>query len=537
MSASGNVWDELVQKVQMISRRQMLLLGGAAAIPWPGQAQEKPKAPHYALIIGNAAYSDGIGPLENSVNDALLVADAIRNCRFELVTGDVVRDADRSTMLSSLREYVNLMEAGGPDALGFLYYAGHGAAHEDRGNFLIPVQDAAQLDDALWDDSVSLESVMNRLAKLEAPSVVAIDACRNVLRLPAAQRALGGGESFRGLRRSAGGAAERNMFLSFATWEGEPASDGFADEKNGPYATSLATRLTAPPVTVRDMFEQVRVDVLDRTFQVQEPMNLSRLRRRSIDISIGSEDQAYDPELVWKWHPNLRHALVLSNSYSGMKGLARRGADADGRTVAKALEASGYKTNQVRNAGLSDVRTALEDFSASLDKAGPASVGVLYISGYATMVDGEAYLIPDGWLPETEADVRYGSIPFGDLVSQLEGSVAQGLVIVFDCAPFVLPGEAAGSAPALKRYLGGKKVGVVYGPGVAAASAVGASGSQFADAFAREIRSADRVSIATVMARVAAEIQKRPSEGQAVWFGTPSALPVFFRANADIEPA
>ena len=285
------------------------------------------------------------------------------------------------------------------------------------------------------------------------------------------------------------------------------------------------------------MFEQVRVDVLDRTFQVQEPMNLSRLRRRSIDISIGSEDQAYDPELVWKWHPNLRHALVLSNSYSGMKGLARRGADADGRTVAKALEASGYKTNQVRNAGLSDVRTALEDFSASLDKAGPASVGVLYISGYATMVDGEAYLIPDGWLPETEADVRYGSIPFGDLVSQLEGSVAQGLVIVFDCAPFVLPGEAAGSAPALKRYLGGKKVGVVYGPGVAAASAVGASGSQFADAFAREIRSADRVSIATVMARVAAEIQKRPSEGQAVWFGTPSALPVFFRANADIEPA
>ena len=242
----------------MISRRQMLILGGAAAITWPGRAQEKPKAPHYALIIGNAAYSDGIGPLENSVSDALLVADAIRNCRFELVTGDVVRDADRSTMLSSLREYANLMEGAGPDALGFLYYAGHGAAHEDRGNFLIPVQEAAELDDALWDDSISLESVMSRLAKLEAPSVVAIDACRNVLRLPAAQRALGGGESFRGLRRSAGGVGERNMFLSFATWEGETASDGFADEKNGPYATSLATRLAAPPVTVRDMFEQVR---------------------------------------------------------------------------------------------------------------------------------------------------------------------------------------------------------------------------------------------------------------------------------------
>ena len=513
----------------MISRRQMLIMGGAAAITWPGRAQEKPKAPHYALIIGNAAYSDGIGPLENSVSDAVLVAEAIRNCRFELVTGDVVCDADRSTMLSSLRKYVNLMEAAGPDALGFLYYAGHGAAHEDRGNFLIPVEDAAQLDDALWDDSISLESVMNRLAKLEAPSVVAIDACRNVLRLPAAQRALGGGESFRGLRRSAGGAGERNMFLSFATWEGETASDGFADEKNGPYATSLATRLTAPPVTVRDMFEQVRVDVLDRTFQVQEPMNLSRLQRRSIDISIGSEDQVYDPELAWKWHPNLRHALVVSNTYSGMKGHGRPGADAAGRTVTNALEASGYKASQVRNAGLSDVSTALKDFSASLDKAGPASVGVLYISGYATMVDGEAYLIPDGWLPETEADVRYGSIPFGDLVSQLEGSAAQALVVVFDCEPFVLPGKDADSMPAFKRYLGEKKVAVVYGPGT--------SGSQFADAFAKEIRSADRVSIDAVMDRVSAGIEKRPGAGQAVWFGTPSALPVFFRANADIEPA
>ena len=153
------------------------------------------------------------------------------------------------------------------------------------------------------------------------------------------------------------------------------------------------------------------------------------------------------------------------------------------------------------------------------------------------MVDGEAYLIPDGWLPETGADVRYGSIPFGDLVSQLEGSVSQGLVVVFDCEPFVLPGEAAGSVPALKRYLGGKKVGVVYGPGVTAASAAGASGSGFADAFAREIRSADRVSIDTVMARVSADMEKRPGGGQAVWFGAPSALPVFFRANADIEPA
>ncbi|HCX11768.1 MAG TPA: hypothetical protein DHU81_15805, partial [Hyphomonas sp.] len=85
------------------------------------------------------------------------------------------------------------------------------------------------------------------------------------LQLPEAQRSLGGGESFRGLRRTAGGAGERNMFLSFATWEGETASDGRADDGNGPYASALSTRLSKPATTVRDMFEQVRLDVLEKT--------------------------------------------------------------------------------------------------------------------------------------------------------------------------------------------------------------------------------------------------------------------------------
>ena len=88
----------------MLNRRHMLLLGGAAAMPWPGRAEDASDKPRHALIIGNAAYSAGIGTLANPVNDALRVADAIRNCGFELVTGDVVRDADRSTMMGAIRE-------------------------------------------------------------------------------------------------------------------------------------------------------------------------------------------------------------------------------------------------------------------------------------------------------------------------------------------------------------------------------------------------------------------------------------------------
>ena len=34
-------------------------------MPWPGQTQETPAKPRIALIMGNAAYSSGIGTLAN----------------------------------------------------------------------------------------------------------------------------------------------------------------------------------------------------------------------------------------------------------------------------------------------------------------------------------------------------------------------------------------------------------------------------------------------------------------------------------------
>jgi hypothetical protein len=99
----------------MISRRHMLLLGGAAAMPWPGRAQDTSK-PRHALVIGNAAYSEGIGTLANPVRDAHLVAEGIIECGFSLVTGDVVKDAGRSEMMSAFRAYVDAMQASGPEA-------------------------------------------------------------------------------------------------------------------------------------------------------------------------------------------------------------------------------------------------------------------------------------------------------------------------------------------------------------------------------------------------------------------------------------
>ena len=112
----------------MISRRHMLLIGGAAAMPWPGRAQQTPAKKRIALIIGNASYSEGIGTLSNPINDANVVAEGVRNCGFRLVSGDIVQNAGRSAMMSAIRDYVAELKAAGPEAMGFFYYSGHGAA-------------------------------------------------------------------------------------------------------------------------------------------------------------------------------------------------------------------------------------------------------------------------------------------------------------------------------------------------------------------------------------------------------------------------
>jgi uncharacterized caspase-like protein len=521
----------------MISRRHMMLLGGAAAMPWPGRAQETPDTPRIALVMGNAAYSSGIGTLANPINDARLVAQGISNCGFHLISGDIVRDADRSGMMSAIRQYVTQLQAAGPDAMGFFYYSGHGAARENEGNYLIPVEEADVLDDALWDDSVSLDWLMQKLDALDAPSVVAIDACRNVLQLPEAQRSLGGGESFRGLRRTAGGAGERNMFMSFATWEGETASDGRADDGHGPYASALGTRLNEPATTVRDMFEQVRLDVLEKTLQRQEPMNLSRLQRRSSDIKIGSWVLPGD-EAPAQDRPILRQALVFSNEYRASNGYRLPNTEADGEKVATSLLSSGYETNHVRNSDRAAFFAAVADFQDRLQSAGDAAVGLVYFAGYGTSLGGENYLIPDGPIPYDKSGLHDEAIKLADLVSQLESATAQAIVVLVDCGrPFKLGGQK-GNEPGFAESFGRDKVVIAYADAPGEQHADGAAESLFAEAFARNVLSEDRIDIEAVMLRVSEDVRERTGGQQTPWFQTSLELPIFFRADASasVEP-
>jgi hypothetical protein len=221
-----------------------LLLLPAAAF---AQAEKR-----MALLIGNQAYGNEIGRLANPHNDVALLEKTLRSIGFEVTT---VRDAGLGGLHQAVNAYARRVQAAGPNAVGFFYYSGHGAA--DSGvNYLIPVDVKTTDTGDLWDQSLRLTEITRKL-KVEAGNAshfVVFDACRNSLKLTR--------PGTRSLIQSKGFvpvAQESGMLIAYATAEGELAFDVGAEA--GPYAKTLAEELVKPGVEAVTMFRNVQLRV------------------------------------------------------------------------------------------------------------------------------------------------------------------------------------------------------------------------------------------------------------------------------------
>src|SRR5215813_15365259 len=79
-----------------------------------------------ALLIGNKDYKPGVGALVNPLNDVRLVGEPLKVIGFEVLKP--AQNVRRAEMLRALYEFAAKLKAAGPDAVGFLYYSGHGIA-------------------------------------------------------------------------------------------------------------------------------------------------------------------------------------------------------------------------------------------------------------------------------------------------------------------------------------------------------------------------------------------------------------------------
>src|SRR5689334_14983910 len=134
-----------------------------------------------ALLIGNQGYAPEVGRLSNPGNDVALLEGVLKHLGFDVTT---VRDAGLASLLQAVNAHVRRVRQAGPDAVGFFYYSGHGAA-DGATNYLIPVDVKTIDDDQLWDQSIRLTEITRKL-KDEAGNAthfVVFDACRNTLKL------------------------------------------------------------------------------------------------------------------------------------------------------------------------------------------------------------------------------------------------------------------------------------------------------------------------------------------------------------------
>jgi len=224
-----------------------------------GQVQVAPDdRRRLALVIGNDNYSS-MPRLNNAVNDAKSMTDALRQANFEVMS---YNNLDKRRMEEVLRNFTGKL---GRDDVGLFYFSGHGIQADNR-NFLIPVAENVKKTSEVPYEGIDVNRVMDNLKDAKnALNIVVLDACRSSL--PDAR----GGMS-RGLTVTD---APQGSIIAYATSPGKTASDG--DSGNSPYTKNLIKAMQRKGVKIEDVFKEVRQSVIRETNGEQTPSETSYL--------------------------------------------------------------------------------------------------------------------------------------------------------------------------------------------------------------------------------------------------------------------
>ncbi len=214
-----------------------------------------------ALVIGNSAYSNS--PLVNPINDAKLMAGALRGQGFEVIER---LDVGQTEMKLAIVDFGAKLDAASGQAVGLFYYAGHGVQVNGH-NYLIPVDAPIENESHVGVFAVSAEEVLEVVAYGRARiNLIVLDACRNN---PFAR-------SFRAATRGlATMSAPTGTLIAYSTAPGQTALDG--DGVNSPYTAALARAIAEPGVPLEKIFKNVRDTVLAATQGRQTPWEASSL--------------------------------------------------------------------------------------------------------------------------------------------------------------------------------------------------------------------------------------------------------------------
>lgn len=208
-----------------------------------------------ALIVGNAAYIQG--ELQNTLNDAILVADVLRSRGFNLVKGKPLLNLDKLAFDDAVRQLGN--ELRGAD-VGLFYFAGH-AVNVNGTNFLLPVSANPMSASGVKDQAIEATSVLSQMTSAGTSlNLMILDASRDT--------SFGGNfrATERGLARIA---APAGTLVSFAAQPGTVASNDTGD--HSVFTRALTEIVRRPGLSLFDVFRELELAVQGTTAGAQRP--------------------------------------------------------------------------------------------------------------------------------------------------------------------------------------------------------------------------------------------------------------------------
>src|SRR6516225_9175906 len=115
-------------------------------------AEESVGANQLALIIGNGHYPDAAEPLNQPINDASGLADAMRRRGFDV---DMVEDATKADMVRAVERLKSRIK---PGAVVMLFFGGYGV-QSGRESYMIPIDATIWKESDVRHEGMSIEAV------------------------------------------------------------------------------------------------------------------------------------------------------------------------------------------------------------------------------------------------------------------------------------------------------------------------------------------------------------------------------------------
>src|SRR5262249_36186389 len=118
---------------------------------------------HVALVIGNSAYR-GAPQIPAATANAAIVSETMRAAGYDTTTLD---DVPKAEIGQKFRDFLEKVRAAGPQAVAFVYFAGHGLQYEGE-NFLAPIDARIDSDTDTPSEAFRLNDLLRELAELPA---------------------------------------------------------------------------------------------------------------------------------------------------------------------------------------------------------------------------------------------------------------------------------------------------------------------------------------------------------------------------------